>query len=246
MVSARVTDQLFSVLKGISLQKPLTPEMEIHDLEKLNTSEEADDQTVAEKEAADIDSELLKVAVFIAGSKTTTLEQVDKALGAVEDFLNVKKKDLTLDSTDISPIMSTTAFYLSDVPTAPTWRFFHTVFMLLDTLKALSQLTTQASRKGAKSTKLPKERVGRLSTLVAEVFDLVRANTKALKKRVSASGVLSGLFDLVGQGDASSNYNQDLQETLEATLDASGLEVFCGSLMESWDEALDGVMRVRL
>ncbi|KAJ5324621.1 Cytoskeleton organization protein (Dec1) [Penicillium atrosanguineum] len=242
MVSARVTDQLFCVLKGITLQKPLTLELDVHELETLSISEAAGDQTVSEKEAAKIHSSLLKAAVFMAGSKTTTPEQADKALVEVEEFLKLKKKDLTLDSTDVSPIISTTAFYLSDLPTAPTWRFFHVVFTLLETLNALSQLTTLASRKGSKATKLPKERVDRLSTLVAEIFDLVRANTKALKKRVSASGVLSGLVDLVGQGDPTNSYNQELQQTLEATLDGSAVEVFCGSLMESWEDALDGVI----
>lgn len=246
MVSARVTDQLFSVLKGITLQKPLTPELDVHDFSKLSISEAADDQTIAEKEAAKTHTLLLKAAVFMAGSRTTTLEQSDKALSELEEYLELKKKDLKLDSTDVSPIISTTAFYLSDVPTAPTWRFFHAVFTLLETLKALSQLTTLASRKGSKSTKLPKERVDRLATLVADVFDLVRANTKVLKKRVSASGVLSGLVNLVGQGDKSNNYSQELQQTLEATLDGSAVEVFCGSLMESWEDALDGVMGVRL
>ncbi|KAJ6108395.1 Cytoskeleton organization protein (Dec1) [Penicillium sp. IBT 18751x] len=242
MASARVTDQLFSVLKGITLQKPFSPELDVHDFSKLSISEAADDQTIAEKEAAKIHTLLLKAAVFMAGSKTTNLEQAEKALGGVEEFLESKKKDWKLDSTDVSPIISTTAFYLSDSPTAPTWRFFHAVFTLLETLKALSQLANLALRKGPKSTKLPKECIDRLSDLVAEVFDLVRANAKVLRKRVSASGVLSGLVDLVGQGEVSNNYSQELQQTLEATLDGSAVEVFCGSLMESWEDALDGVM----
>lgn len=233
------------MLKGIALQRPLAPEMDLPAIENLVISD-ADDQTAVEKDAAKIHSALLKAAVYMAGSKTTTLEQADRALGTVEDWLNLKKKDLTLDTTEVSPIITTTAFYLSDVPTAPTWRFLHTVFTLLDTLKALSQLSNLASRKGTKSTKLPKDRVDRLSTLVADVFELVRANTKALKQRVSASGVLSGLVDLVCQGDPSSKYSQELQQTLETTLDGSALEMFCGSLMESWEEALDGVMGVRI
>lgn len=220
--------------------------MDLPAVENLTISEAADDQTAMEKEAAKIHSELLRATVFMAGSKTTTLEQADRALGAVEDFLNLKKKELTLDTTNVSPIIANTAFYLFNVPTAPTWRFFHTVFTLLDTVRALSQLTAQASRKGSKTMKLPKDRVDRLSTLVTEVFELVRANTKALKQRVSASGVLSGLVDLVGQGDPSNKYGQELQQTLDTTLDGSALEVFCGSLMESWDEALDGVMGVRI
>ena len=228
------------------MQRPLAPEMDLPAIENLAISEVVGDQTAAEKEAAKIHSEVLKIAVFIAGSKTTTLAQADGALGVLEDWLSLKKNDLTLDTTDVSPIIATTAFYLSDVPTAPTWRFFHSVFTLLDTLKALSQLATLSSRKGSKAVKLPKDRVDRLPALVTEVFELVRTNAKALKQRISAPGVLNGLINLVGHGGPSSKYSQELQQTLEATLDGSALEVFCGSLMESWEETLDGVMGVRI
>ncbi|KAJ5215950.1 uncharacterized protein N7498_002357 [Penicillium cinerascens] len=246
LASGRVTDQMYSVLKGIALQRPLAPEMDLPAIENLAISEGVDDETATEKEAAKIHTEVLKVAVFMAGSKTTTLAQADKSLGVVEDWLNLKKKDLTLDTSDVSPLIATTAFYLSDVPTAPTWRFFHSVFTLLDTLKALSQLATLSSRKGSKAVKLPKDRVDRLSALVTDIFELVRTNAKALKQRVSTSGVLNGLINLVGHGDPSIKYSQELQQALEATLDGSALEVFCGSLMESWEEALDGVMGVRI
>ncbi|KAJ5281589.1 hypothetical protein N7478_006961 [Penicillium angulare] len=244
--SARITDQLFDVLKGIAIQKPLTPEMDLPDLSKLYVSEPTD-QTEVEKETSKIHSELLRVATFMAGSKSTTTEQADKALSEVEDWLNAKKRSLTLNETEVSPLMISTAICLHDgTPTAATWEYLHAVFTLLETLKALSLLVASASRKSSKSAKLSKERVDRLTGLMSEVFELSRSNTRALKQRISAPGVLSSMVDLMIQGSESDLHSKDLQEVLESSLGTSELELFCGSLMESWEEALDGVMRVKL
>lgn len=221
--------------------------MDLPPLETLSISETHDEQTNVEKESAKMHADLLRVATFMAGSKLTTLQQVDAAISRVEEFLDLKKKDLTLDETGTSPLITSTAVLLEgNSPVGPTWKYLHSVFTLLETIKALSQLAGLASKKGVKSAKLPKERVERLSTLVSEVYDLVRANTRAMKQRVSASGVLSTLVDLVIQGDQSAKSEKDVQDIVETTLGPANVELFCGSLMESWEEALDGVLGVKL
>lgn len=221
--------------------------MDLSSLETLSISETQDEQTHVEKESAKIHADLLGVAAFMAGSKLTTLQQVDAALGRVEEFLDLKKKDLTLDDSGTSPLITSTAVFLeANSPVGPTWRYLHSVFVLLETIKALSQLVGLASKKGAKSAKLPKERVAQLSTLVSEVYELVRANTRAMKQRVSASGVLPTLVDLVIQCDQSAKSEKDVQNIVETALDPANVELFCGSLMESWEEALDGVLGVKL
>jgi len=192
-------------------------------------------------------SELLRVAAFMAGSKYLTAEQADAALGRVEEWLTSKKKDLTLNESNVSPILARTTIVLQPgTPAAPSWEYLHVVFHLLETVKALSQLVTLASRKALKTAKLPKERVERLSSLVSEVFESVRSNTRVLKLRVSSSGLLSALVKLVMEGDSSQGYGDDLRGLLDRTVDVSTLELFCGALMESWEEGLDGVMMVKL
>jgi N-terminal acetyltransferase B complex non-catalytic subunit len=161
--------------------------------------------------------------------------------------LESKKKDLTLSETATSQLIASTAVFLeADTPAGPTWKYLHSTFVLLETIKALSQLLALAVKKGAKSAKLPKERVERLSILVSEIYELVRSNTRALKQRVSASGVLTSLVDLVIQGDQPAKSEKEVQDVLETTLDPSNVEVFCGALMESWEEALVGVIGVKL
>lgn len=200
-----------------------------------------------EKQTTAIHKELLKVATFMAGSKLTSSDQADAALGQVERWLDERKKELTLDGDNNSQLITTSSVFLQPGnPIAPTWRFLHAVFMHLETLKAVSQLVGLASRKASKTAKLPKERVEQISALVVEVFEMVRSNTRSLKRHLSKPGILTSLIDLVAQGESSAPYEKELQSVLEATLDMSSVEVFCGALMESWEEALDGVLSVKL
>lgn len=227
------------------MQRSLTPDM---DLSAASTpSDTATDQTPVEKEVALINWELLKVATFMAGSKATSSEEADNALGKLEDWLNLKKSDLTLDEKKVSPLITRTALYLQPAtPAGPTWRYQHSVFTILESLKAASQLTSLASRKVSKTVKLPKERIERLSALVPEVFELIRANTRSLKSHILAPGLLGLLVDSILYGNESGKYDQELQDTLEKGLDMSSLEISCHTLMESWSSALEGVMAVKL
>ncbi|KAJ6171992.1 N-acetyltransferase B complex non-catalytic subunit [Penicillium chermesinum] len=219
MRSARITDQLFAVLKSVAIQKPLAPGMDLPDLSSLSLSDD-DDRTETEKENAKIHSELLKVATFLAGSKAINAEQVDAAFAVVEDWLIAKIKTLTPSDSDgnnrTSPIITDTAVHLHvGHPTGPTWTYLHALFSLLETLKALSQLVILGSKKGPSSVKLPKERLDRLAAMVPEVYELVRSNAKALKSAVSAPGVLSDLVDNTIQGDSSKPYGQEVQSVIE-------------------------------
>lgn len=258
MDSTRITDQLFAVLKNVAIQRPLTSDMDLPDLESLSLAD-ANDRSEAEKESFKIQSELLKIASFLAGSKVTNADQADKALAVVEEWLNEKIKHLTLEEAKyasenkskadykISPIISATTVHIQpDNPSGPTWVYLHTLFTLLETLKALSQLITLGGKKTPNLAKISKERLGKMATLVPEVFELVRSNTRALKNHISAPGVLSALVDNTLQGSYDCSYGQELQMTLEETVGNADLELFCGSLMESWEEALNGVLGVKL
>lgn len=206
-------------------------------------SEDKSDQTEAEKEATSIHRELFEAAMFIAGSKITSLDRADKALVTVADHLESKKNDLALNESMNSPFMVATALCLEPgVPIVPTWRYLHSTYTLLETLKAVFQLI---ALKAPNITKFSKDHVQRLSTLAGEAFELVMSNTRAMKQRLSAPGVLGKLIDLVMQGDPTNRYSRDLQIALDFAMDESAVELFIGSLMESWEEALDGALRVK-
>ncbi|KAL5342593.1 N-acetyltransferase B complex non catalytic subunit-domain-containing protein [Aspergillus crustosus] len=245
--SAQMTDSLLGLLKDLAAQKPITEAPEIPVLDDILGADAELDLTTSEVESTKTHLSLLKLAVYVSGSKSVTSEQVDQSLHQVEEWLNSKMKALATDGDSISPILSETAIFLqSGAPYAPTWRFFHSMFTSLETLKALASLCSTASKNRSKGGKLPKDRVESLLSLGRKVHDEVLANIRTLKKQVSEPGKLGSLIDLVVAGDGTGEHNPQLRDDLEKTLDTSSLELFCGELMESWDEALGGVIAVRV
>ncbi|KAI2680984.1 hypothetical protein DTO013E5_8853 [Penicillium roqueforti] len=197
LASARLTDRLFSVLESIGSQKPVVLEPELPDIGKLSLSQTDVDHTGAEIDAAKIHVELLKVAMFMAGSKAHTSTEIETVLGEIEDWLKAKKEDLALEDTGNSPlIMRTTVHFSPGTPGAPTWEYFHTIWTLVETLKALCNIFNLNSRKAVKTAKLPAEQMNGLNTLVREVFEDIRLNTRSLKQSLIESATLSTLIDM--------------------------------------------------
>ncbi|PYI06608.1 hypothetical protein BO78DRAFT_343164 [Aspergillus sclerotiicarbonarius CBS 121057] len=243
--SSRMTDHLFDLLKTMTAQKPVSVEPELPSLEDVVGPNAEAEMTPSEIESAKVNLSILTLALFLNGSKSINSEQVDVCLTLVEEWLDSKIKDVTVSDANVSPVMSNTAISLKpETPTAPSWRYFHSLFIVLDSLKAMSLLCTVALRKGSKG-KLPKTQVEKLADMTRQVHQGVRTNIRALKSHISAPGVLGSLTDLVVAGSGHEDGPQ-LRAELEKTLDMSALEVFCGELMESWEEGLGGMFAVSL
>lgn len=242
MKSNRVTDRLFGLLKELAAQRPVSVEAALPTLDEILGSDSESDMTPAEVEAAKNHLNLLRVVYHLGGSKSVTREEVEGSLSQVEEWLSSKTRYLVPDDNKSSPIISNAAItFHSDSPSAPSWRFLHETSLILETLKAVSHLTVIASKKGTKSAKLPKDRIEQLAASTRKAHESVRTNIRNLKSRISESGVLSALVDLVLGGTT-----DELRDALEKTLDISALEVFAGELMESWEEGLEGLVGVTL
>ncbi|PYH77225.1 cytoskeleton organization protein [Aspergillus uvarum CBS 121591] len=245
--SMNVTDHLFGTLKSLATQKPLTVEPELPSLDDMLGENVEMEMTTAEIESAKTNRSLLALALFLSGSKSVTAEQADASFTQVEAWLDSRVQDLNEGDGKVSPVVSRTALFLnSEAPIAPTWKYFHDQFMVLDSLKALSLLTTVAARKGSKNAKLSREKIDKLADTTRQVFQGIRTGGRTLKSHVSASGGLSALIDLVLAGPGSGPEGSKLSSELDKTLDMSQLEVFCGELKESWEEGLNGLVAVTL
>ncbi|KAL1987664.1 hypothetical protein VTN96DRAFT_2905 [Rasamsonia emersonii] len=242
--SARVTDRLFSVLKAMAAQKPVKLEPELSALEELTLSDTESDMTPSEQDNAKIHHVLLKVVSFLNDSKSIQGEELEGLLTQVEDWLTSTLESV---SSETAAFANTTISLLSGKPSVPSWLYLHRSFTVLETLKALSLVLSVSSRKSSKSAaKLPKERAERLGALVGHVHERIKSNTRALKSHISEPGMLGALIDLVmiGDSDDGDGGSSQLRNELEITLDPGALEVFCGELMESWEEGLDGILSV--
>ena len=236
MKSSIITDRLFGLLKDLASQKPVSVEAALPSLDEILGSDAASEMTPPEIEATKNNMNLLKLASHLGGSKSITAEEVEGCLKQLEEWLDSKLQQIASNGDKLSPLVSNTAIFLQPGSlSAPSWRFFHESFLILESLRALSQITTIALKKGSKS-KLPKDRVEKLASSVRHAHDCIRANVRSIK--LSEPGMLSGLIDLVLGGTA--------RDALEKTLDVPALEVLCGELMESWEEGLDGMLAVTL
>lgn len=236
MKSSIITDRLFGLLKDLASQKPVSVEAALPSLDEILGSDAASEMTPPEIEATKNNMNLLKLASHLGGSKSITAEEVEGCLKQLEEWLDSKLQQIASNGDKLSPLVSNTAIFLQPGSlSAPSWRFFHESFLILESLRALSQITTIALKKGSKS-KLPKDRVEKLASSMRHAHDCIRANVRSLK--LSEPGMLSGLIDLVLGGTA--------RDGLEKTLDVPALEILCGELMESWEEGLDGMLAVTL
>ncbi|GES62553.1 cytoskeleton organization protein [Aspergillus terreus] len=245
--SARITDRLFGVLKGLSLQKPVPSDLELPRLEDVVDSDATSEMTASEMESVKVNLNLLKVVCYLGGSKSVSSQQAEDCLAEVQDWLESKTKEVAMDDAKISSLASQTGIFLRpDAPIAPTWKTFHALYVALESLKAVASISSIALKKGSKSAKLPKERVERLVNSANQLTESIRANSRVFKSRLSESGVLGALVDLVVAGVGHGEDGPQLRAELDKIFDMSALEMFCGELMESWEEALGGVLGVRL
>jgi N-terminal acetyltransferase B complex non-catalytic subunit len=231
----------------MAVQKPVSVNTELPSLEDILTTNASSDMTASEIESVRVNLSLLKVVLFLNGSKTVTFEEVDSCLAHAEEWLSSKQRDLSMDGTKLSRLVSNTAISLrSGEGSAPSWLSFHDLYLILESLKAVSLMTSFALKKASKAAKLPKDRVERLLDATRQAHESIQANVRALKSRISEPGVLGSLIDLVIAGTGHGEDGTQLRAELDKTFDMAALEMFCGELMESWEEGLNGLLRVSL
>lgn len=246
MVSSRTTDHLFSILRSIALQKPTSRDIDPPNPDEFTGPAPSSEMTAAEIEGAKINMNLLKVALFMNGSKSVTSAEVDSSLAQVEEHLGSKLKALALENGVSQTMSKTTICLRPGKPSAPSWRYLHEMYITVESVKAASHMAALALKKGSKAVKVPKDRMERLGGLARQIYESIRENTRTLKSHISESGMLGNLTELVLAGLGSGDEGKELRTELEKTLDLPALEVFCGSLMESWEEGLEGVMGISL
>lgn len=197
--------------------------------------------TPAEKHNAGIHTVLLKAVLLLSDANSIPGQDIDKLLKQAEEWLLQTLPSISSENT----LDDITISIPSDKKLrVPSWLFFHNNYSIVETVKALWLLLSVAkSKKSPKGGARPsKESVERLSDLVNQVLEAIKTTTKSLRSNVMGSGVLGSMTDLIFQKDSQDEEVSELQKELEESLDSSAVEVFCGELMESWEEALGGIM----
>ena len=137
---------------------------------------------------------------------------------------------------------------------APSWTYLHRTFSLLETLQGISLLLAILNSKSrTKSTKLKaqaepmgKEKISEMQKIVEEVEATVHEDARKLKRQLNASGMLGRLMDIGLGRDEEMDGQSPVGKVLEGISDATSLEVLCGDMKESWEDALDGILAVKV
>jgi N-terminal acetyltransferase B complex non-catalytic subunit len=234
-------------------QKPIKSDTALPDIENLDLSEKAiDDMTLSEKTNAEFHRILLTATLLLSDSKSVPGQDINQVFKQMEEW--VQK---TLESvSDDAAIFTNTAIALpssegNSKRILPSWQYLHASILLLETLKMLSStislVETSAKKLPKSGAKPSKEVVQGLKEAATKLQEKVKSNTRTLRSNVIGSGVLGALTDLIFQQNQEdlTDASSELAGELEQTLDASGVEVFCGELLESWEEALGGVLSLK-
>lgn len=240
----------------LRLQKPIEVDAVLPELENLTLSEkEFNDMTLAEQKNYEIHRNLLKAVILLADSKSVPGEDINKIFKQMEEWVSTTLQSVSNDSK----VFEETVIFLSSSSSAntkrlvPSWRYLHSSFLLLETVKALSVTIslaeTAAKRLPKTGAKPSKEAYQGLKEYVIKLHEAVKSNTRTLRGNVMGSGVLGVLTDLIfhqsEEEGATSDTSSELCSELEQTLDSSAVEIFCGELMESWEEGLGGILSLK-
>ncbi|KAM5438271.1 hypothetical protein MferCBS31731_005132 [Microsporum ferrugineum] len=240
------TDALFSFLTKAP-SKTSKPQLSSYiDLDLDSASNEL---TQAERENTKIHLLLLKGLSIFTEKLPFDSTTVDNILSKVDLYLEGRLKDLMTPGFKTNGTIDLTPNSTPPSP-APSWIYLHDTILLLETLMAVSLFVSFIIKNKSFTSGDAKSKLDALRDRIKSVSSEVKVQSQGLKTRISSSGMLGHLVDIVslrpsGQDrTADSEGSRSLDVEIEGLIDSASLELFCGSLMESWENALDGVISI--
>ena len=102
--------------------------------------------------------------------------------------------------------------------------------------------------KTPKGKAIPKGKIAELQDHVVALETEIHAQVRRVKEAINAPGVLGKLVDLgFGRDDGGNGDGFDaVGEILEKVCDEVAMETICGRVRDSWEDALDGVLAVKV
>ncbi|KAK2882734.1 hypothetical protein FQN49_000046 [Arthroderma sp. PD_2] len=239
------TDALFNFLTR-NPSKPVKPQLSQY--LDLDVDSAASELTQAEIANTKVHLLLLKGLSIFTGETPSDSGTVDNILSKVESYLEERLKGLISPEFKTNGTIDLTPNSSNSPSPAPSWIFLHDAILLLETLKAISLFIPLISKNKSFSSGGAKVKLDALKARVKSVSNEVKVQCQGLKMRISSSGMLGHLVDIVsmrpGGGTGDLEGDRSLDDEIEGLMDAASLELFCGSLMESWDGVLDGVISI--
>ncbi|KAJ4505984.1 hypothetical protein HRR83_008499 [Exophiala dermatitidis] len=205
--------------------------------------------TTAEKASFECHQILARIVVL--AKEGAEHEQLTELLEKLESWLNARilkrRNNRDRPSSGSGSTLAGTGIEI------PTWETLHTSLTELETLQiiamALAVLAAAANKKSKSKSKtsvaVARDTLVKLQKLVVDMEDTIRQEARDLKDQVNAPGVLGKLVDLGLARDEDSEL-AGLADVLNKLCDEITMETICGRIKDSWDDALDGVLAVKV
>lgn len=124
------------------------------------------------------------------------------------------------------------------------WEFLHEAFMTLEGLQLITAFLHFNNSLGGKVDKKKKAVLTELRERILAAHQHLRADVARRKNALSESGVIGELVD--GLLERNEQHQDLIGRGIEGLVDKDWLENFASSVINSWEEALDGVLRVNI
>ncbi|KAK5951571.1 hypothetical protein OHC33_007249 [Knufia fluminis] len=211
-------------------------EMALDNLVKAESrfSAHAADLTADEQEAAAVYHSLTTVVLQLGKKKDGTSQDLDKVIEAMS-----------------KPTRETKAVSVNGVQ-YPDAKWLHHRFVKLEMLQTAAHFAAIMSKKlktgkGKKDvTEKFMKSLEELRPMINKQAEAIYSQARELKQGLGASGVLGKLVDvMLGRADGNEDHAK-LSDKIATLQDEADVEEYCGGLRESWEDALDGVLAVKI
>ncbi|KAI9765828.1 MAG: hypothetical protein M1840_007110 [Geoglossum simile] len=129
----------------------------------------------------------------------------------------------------------------------PDWKLLHESYTTFEALNSISAYTRFIDIR----TKRPKSPIPKITTSAVKqrietLYQAVRSRAADIKNQFSESGVVSALVDSAFGREGREGANSAVGTVIEGLVGEPWMEMHVARVVESWQEGLDGVLRVKL
>ncbi|KAH0559827.1 hypothetical protein GP486_003652 [Trichoglossum hirsutum] len=129
----------------------------------------------------------------------------------------------------------------------PDWRFLHESYITVEELNSISAYTKYVDmRSKVAKSGIPKNATSVAKQRIESVYEANRSRAADIKNRLSESGVVSALVDRMFGRDGEEDGGGGIGVAVEDLVGESWMENHVARVVDSWQEALDGVLRVKV
>jgi N-terminal acetyltransferase B complex non-catalytic subunit len=118
------------------------------------------------------------------------------------------------------------------------------ISLILAVLNAKSKAKPNKSK--SQAGPISKDKIAEMQKLVEEIETSVHDSARKLKSELNAPGILGKLMDIGLGRDEEKDELSAVGKVLEGLADATSFEVLCGDMRESWEDALDGILAIKV